>query len=166
MNWAQFKDPVFHIYIYVSCWRHGIIRISYTRCGRFEPFWCDNNFFCYWIQWKHLGKTPLMFVQFLTKAPFFVITKLDSGWVVRLRSWREISFRMDESLRHLMITQSTSAFTSQLLRNINPFYIPVITEWGKIKSMASIKIQTCRGWLQYIFVRNFDFLCGSCGVLR
>ena len=65
---------------------------------------------------------------------------------------------MDESLRHLMITQSTSAFTSHLLLNINPFYIPAITERGKIKSMASIKIQTWEGVTSIHFCQKIWFL--------
>ena len=27
--------------------------------GRFEPFYCNDKYFCEWIKWKHLGKTQI-----------------------------------------------------------------------------------------------------------
>ena len=35
MNWAEFKDPVYH----------GSILVSNTRDGRFEPFYCNLKTF-------------------------------------------------------------------------------------------------------------------------
>ena len=32
---------------HVSCWPCGSILVSYTRGGRFEPFYCNDNFFCH-----------------------------------------------------------------------------------------------------------------------
>ena len=54
MNWAQIKDSVRHM----SCWCCGSILVSNWRDGRFEPFYCNDKYFCHWIQWKHLQKTP------------------------------------------------------------------------------------------------------------
>ena len=45
---------------HVSCWHCGIILVSYTGGGRFEPFYCKEKYFCQWIAWKYLGKTPMM----------------------------------------------------------------------------------------------------------
>ena len=36
----------------VSCWHCGSILVSCTRGGRFEPFHCNDKYFCHWIQWK------------------------------------------------------------------------------------------------------------------
>ena len=33
----------------------GSILVSYTSGGRFQPFYCNDKYFCHWIQWKHLG---------------------------------------------------------------------------------------------------------------
>ena len=40
MNWVQFKDPVSHM-----CWHCGSILVSYTRGGKFEPFYCNDKYF-------------------------------------------------------------------------------------------------------------------------
>ena len=55
MNWAQFKHPVSHMCL------AGTVVASYKRGGRYEPFYFNDKYFCHirWIQWKHLGKTPL-----------------------------------------------------------------------------------------------------------
>ena len=39
----------------MSCWCSGSILASYTRGDGFEPFYCNDKYFCHWIQWKHLG---------------------------------------------------------------------------------------------------------------
>ena len=43
----------------MSCWHFGSTLVSNTRGDRFEPFHCNDKYFCQRIQWKHLGKTPL-----------------------------------------------------------------------------------------------------------
>ena len=44
MNWGQFKDPVSHIYVFLCC---GSMLFSYTRDGKFEPFYCNDKYFCH-----------------------------------------------------------------------------------------------------------------------
>ena len=58
MNWVNFKSCLSH----VSCCHCGSIMVSKARGGRFEPFYCNDKYFCHWIQriqWKYLGKTQL-----------------------------------------------------------------------------------------------------------
>ena len=49
----------------MSCFHCGSILLSHTKSGRFEPFYCNDKYFCHWIQWKQLGKTHVGFM-FLT----------------------------------------------------------------------------------------------------
>ena len=42
----------------------GLLHKRWLLAGRFEPFYCNDKYFCHWIQriqWKHLGKTPNMY---------------------------------------------------------------------------------------------------------
>ena len=62
MNWGSCLS-------HVSSWCCGSILVSYTRGGRFEPFYCNDKYFCHWIrwiQWKHLGKTQIVSIVFFT----------------------------------------------------------------------------------------------------
>ena len=59
MNWVQFEDAVSHMCVCSSCCS---IVVSNTRGDRFEPSYCNDKHFCYWIQriqWKHLGKSQM-----------------------------------------------------------------------------------------------------------
>ena len=42
----------------VSCWHPGLLQKRWL-CGRFEPFYCNDQYFCHSNSVKHLGKTPL-----------------------------------------------------------------------------------------------------------
>ena len=49
----------------MSCWCCRSILVSNTRGGWFKPFYCNDKYFCHWIQWKHLGKTQVSETIFL-----------------------------------------------------------------------------------------------------
>ena len=42
MNWAQFKDLLSLI---CAWWHCGSVVATYTRGGRFEPFYCNEKYF-------------------------------------------------------------------------------------------------------------------------
>ena len=44
---------------HVSCWHCVSMLVSNARGSKFEPFYCNDEYFCCWIQWKHLGKTQI-----------------------------------------------------------------------------------------------------------
>ena len=76
MNWAQFKDPVSHMWL-----PDTVVAYSWSRSFKQEVaglshyiFVTESSKFS-----ETFRKTPLTYVRFLTKARFFVITKLDSG---------------------------------------------------------------------------------------
>ena len=49
----------------MSCWHCGRILIFNTRGGRFEPFYCNNKYFCPEFSEKNLQKTKI-FVIYLS----------------------------------------------------------------------------------------------------
>ena len=55
INWSEV--------VVCTCLCFGSILVSCTRSGRFEPFYCNDKYFCHWIcwiQWQHLGETPFL----------------------------------------------------------------------------------------------------------
>ena len=50
----------------MSFWCYGGILVSYIRGSRFETFYCNDKYFCHWIQriqWKHLEKTQISIIS-------------------------------------------------------------------------------------------------------
>ena len=73
MNWAQFKDPVSHMCFVWCC--SGIL-VSHTRGSRFKSLNCSGEYFCHWIQWKHLEKRQYfttIYEKFQPLSPFLYI---------------------------------------------------------------------------------------------
>ena len=59
------------------------------RGGRFEPFYCNDEYFCHWIQWQHLGKTPAVvhgtkfsLKNLLFNTSWISIRLLNQWWLV------------------------------------------------------------------------------------
>ena len=44
MNWDKFKDPISHMCL---AGVGGSIPVSYTRGGKFKPFYCNDKYFCH-----------------------------------------------------------------------------------------------------------------------
>ena len=73
----------------MSCSCCGSILVSYMRGGRFEPFYCNDEYFCHWIQWQHLGKTPAVvhgtkfsLKNLLFNTSWISIRLLNQWWLV------------------------------------------------------------------------------------
>ena len=83
MNCSQFNDHISDVCpdsAVVTSW-------SLTRGGRFEPFCCNDKYFCHSVQWKHLRKNSN--IEFSLNACLWIhciqwtVMKAKSGMVIR-----------------------------------------------------------------------------------
>ena len=75
MNWSQFIDPDSNM---CPAGTNGSILVSNTRGGKFESFYCNDKYFCNWIQqiqWKHLRKLNCHLSNLISDWSKFNITK-------------------------------------------------------------------------------------------
>ena len=75
----------------MSCWCCGSMMVSYTGDDKFEPFYCNDKYFCHWNSLnsvKHLGETPLsstFLMGVLGYNIFYIDQVLHYSWLFQNR---------------------------------------------------------------------------------
>ena len=118
----------------MSCWHCGSTLVSYTRGGKFKYFEWQiffSHWIC-WIQWKHLGKTPICLHKWIVPLQSYCRQRV-SGTNHHEMSW---SF--------LHVTKWVSYGQPSLVPHMIPYILQTITLFDSDKT-AHLSINQIKG---------------------
>ena len=119
-----FRSLKYELRSLVSCCHCGSILVSYTKGGRFEPFYC-NEFFPL-NSGKHLGKTQMSFIKFLISRMSFTIVVWN--FYIIFFAFIKMSFIKSIEILFKLTLLSHSESNSEYICIIIVIFISVLTQ--------------------------------------